>query len=240
MKNGLRYLLAIHIFLAILVIGPSRNGPSSSAIAAQQVVDLALILAVDGSYSVDSTEYLLQMNGLALAFRDREVIAAIKNGPSGRIAVSVVQWSDSKNQIIAIPWTIVSDASSAAGLAARLAKTPRLTASGGTSITTMIKKGAVMLSRLPFFAERKVIDISADGRNNNGGDPRQMRNIVVANGITINGLAIINEVGTLDKYFESHITGGPGNFVIIANDYTAYATAIKRKLILEILGPNLV
>ncbi len=240
MNSWFNSFLAISVFFAILVIGPSRNGPTSSALGAKEVVDLALVLAVDCSYSVDTLEYRLQMEGLAQAFQTPEVIDAIKNGPSGRVAVSVVQWSDSNNQVIAIPWTIISGEKSAAELSRRLAQTPRYTASGGTSITTMIRKAAAMLSRLPFFAERLVIDISADGRNNNGGDPRPVRDIVSASGITINGLAIINEVLTLDKYFESRIIGGPGSFVVVANDYKAYAIAIKRKLILEILGPNLV
>ena len=228
------------VFLAILVTGPARTEFVSPAKGAQDIVDLALVLAVDSSYSVDTTEYRLQMEGLASAFLSSEVIDAIKNGPSGRIAISVVQWSDLKSQVVVIPWTIISGQNSAAELASRILQTPRQTASGGTSITTMIKKGAAMLSNLPFYAERKVIDISADGRNNNGGDPRPVRNLVAASGITINGLAIINEVITLDKYFEIYITGGPGNFVIVANDYSAYAEAIKRKLILEILGPGLV
>ncbi len=229
--------MALSLFFTLLVTGPSNK---SAALGGQDIVDLALVLAVDSSYSVDTVEYRLQMQGLAAAFRNSEVIEAIKNGPSGRIAVSVVQWSDSKSQVVVIPWRIISGQKTAADLSSTLSQTPRQTASGGTSITTMIKKGAAMLSRLPFYAQRKVIDISADGRNNNGGDPRPVRNLVAANGITINGLAIINEVITLDKYFEIYITGGPGNFVIVANDYSAYATAIKRKLILEILGPGLV
>jgi len=235
-----RSFFAGFVFLAILVTGPARTEFTSPAVGAQDIVDLALVLAVDSSYSVDTTEYRLQMEGLASAFLSGEVIDAIKNGPSGRIAISVVQWSDLKSQVVVIPWTIISGDKSATDLSSRISQTPRQTASGGTSITTMIKKGAAMLSNLPFFAERKVIDISADGRNNNGGDPRPVRNLVAASGITINGLAIINEVITLDKYFEIYITGGPGNFVIVANDYSAYAQAIKRKLILEILGPGLV
>ena len=115
-----------------------------------------------------------------------------------------------------------------------------LTASGYGTARLWRLRDPVVPSLLCHSRALLNIDISADGRNNNGGDPRQIRSIVVANGITINGLAIINEVVTLDKYFESHITGGPGNFVIVANDYNAYAVAIKRKLILEILGPSLV
>ena len=235
-----RSFFAGFVFLAILVTGSSKTEFTSTAKGSQDIVDLALVLAVDSSYSVDTTEYRLQMEGLASAFQTREVVDAIKNGPSGRIAVSVVQWSDLKSQVVVIPWTYISGDKSAAELSQRLNQTPRQTASGGTSITTMMKKGAAMLSNLPFYAERKVIDISADGRNNNGGDPRPVRNLVAASGITINGLAIINEVITLDQYFEIYITGGPGNFVIVANDYDDYAQAIKRKLILEILGPGLV
>lgn len=233
-------LLAAFIFSVSILSGLERSGPATPALGASPIVDLALILAVDCSFSVDANEYALQMEGMARAFRDPEVIDAIKNGPSGRIAVSVVQWSDIDNQVVVVPWTIVANSNSAAGLAAHISRSPRLTAFGGTSITSMIKRGARMLTNLPFFAERKVIDIAADGRNNNGGDPRPVRKSVGANGITINGLAIINEVVTLDKYFEIYVTAGPGNFVVVANDYKAYAEAIKRKLIMEILGPGLV
>jgi hypothetical protein len=202
-------------------------------------VDLTLVLAIDCSYSVDTREFALQIEGMAQAFRDPEVIQAIADGPLGRIAVSVVQWSDASHQAIAVPWTVVIGKGDAYGLAERLSTLPRLLADGGTSITAMIKFGARLLEESPVAGQRQVIDIAADGRNNNGGYPKAVRDDVADRGVTINGLAILNEVATLDRYFEQNVIVGPGSFVIVANDYAAYATAIKRKLLREILGPTL-
>ena len=202
-------------------------------------VDLALVLAVDCSYSVDATEFRLQMRGLALAMQSPEVIAAIGQGPVGRIAVTLFQWSDRKSQITVLPWTIISDAASAIKFGAAVAAAPRLTAQGATSISSAMIYAAGLLDNAPVRALRQVIDISADGGNNNGMKPEIARDRIVARGITINGLAIINEVPYLDKYFENHITGGPGTFVTVANEYEVYFEAIRRKLILEILGPVL-
>lgn len=202
-------------------------------------VDLTLVLAIDCSYSVDTREFALQIEGMAQAFRDPEVIKAIADGPLGRIAVSVVQWSDSSHQAIAVPWTVVIGQDDAYGLAQRLSALPRLLADGGTSITAMIRFGARLLESSPVLGQRQVIDIAADGRNNNGGYPKAVRDDVAERGITINGLAILNEVPTLDRYFEQNVIVGPGSFVIVANDYAAYATAIKRKLLREIIGPTL-
>ncbi|MHA1523052.1 MAG: DUF1194 domain-containing protein [Alphaproteobacteria bacterium] len=202
-------------------------------------VDLALVLAVDCSYSVDATEFRLQMQGLAQAIASPQVIAAIGQGPVGRIAVTLFQWSDSKNQITILPWTVISGAASATKFATAVSAAPRMTAEGATSISSALIYAAKLLDSAPVQPLRRVIDVSADGGNNNGMKPEIARNQIVARGITINGLAIINEVPYLDKYFENHITGGPGTFVTVANEYAVYFEAIRRKLILEITGPVL-
>lgn len=226
------------IAATLLVVGILGLHANRATAQSGDAVDLALILAIDCSYSVDRAEYELQLNGMSRAFRRQEIVDAIRNGTHARIAVAVVQWSDLAHQAIVVPWQIVSDEASAARLADAIAVTPRNLAEGGTSITAMMGFGAKMLSALPFKADRYVIDIAADGRNNNGGDPRPMRDVVIARGITINGLAILNEVETLDKYFQLYITGGPANFVEIANNYEAYSVAIFRKLLREIIGPQ--
>jgi hypothetical protein len=231
-KGLLRCLLVV-----ITAIGLSRS--AADRVDAQDgAVDLALVLAIDCSYSVDMAEFHLQITGTAEAFRLPEIHAAIASGTHRRIAVSVVQWSDMEHQQLVVPWTIVSGPSSAEALAQAIETLPRSLAEGGTSIAHALVYGAQLISSLPYPADRLVIDIAADGRNNNGGDPRPVRDAVVAQGMTINGLAILNEVPTLDKYFERYITGGPANFVIVANDYSAYAAAIYRKLLREIIGPR--
>ncbi len=227
------FILLIAAFLCL--IPEARH-----ALRAQgQTVDLKLVLGIDCSYSVDNREFALQIQGLARAFRDPDVIKAIKDGPYGRIAVTVVQWSDARNQRIGVPWTIIAGEGDADEFAQDLATLPRLLADGGTSITAMMRFGAQILRSSPIVGVREVIDIAADGRNNNGGNPIVMRDEVAALGITINGLAILNEVQTLDKYFNRYIIGGPGHFVIVSNDYAAYADAMKKKLLREIIGPAL-
>jgi hypothetical protein len=99
--------------------------------------------------------------------------------------------------------------------------------------------GYQLLRRLPFPARRMAIDIVADGRNNNGGDPRLARDLLGSRGITINGLTILNEVQTLDIYFRANIVGGPGHFVMKANGYEQFDKAILRKLLQEISGPGI-
>jgi len=231
---------ATFLVLSICLLFTALVRGSSERVAAQSgPVDLALVLAIDCSYSVDMAEYALQINGMAEAFRQAEIQAAIASGPNKRIVVAVVQWSDMAHQSLVVPWMEVSDAASAERLAVAIETLPRTLAEGGTSIGHAMRFGAQLLNALPRPADRRVIDIAADGRNNNGGDPRPIRDAVIGQGITVNGLAILNEVPTLDKYFERYITGGPASFVVTANDYSAYSAAIYRKLMREIIGPRL-
>ena len=116
---------------------------------------------------------------------------------------------------------------------------PRYLAEGGTSITGLMRYAAGVLSTAPVTAERLVLDISSDGRNNKGGRPHVVRDQLVHFGITINGLTILNEFPTLNRYFEKFIIGGFGSFVIVANDYDDFRRAIFQKLLREIIGPRL-
>jgi len=204
-------------------------------------VDLALILAVDVSYSVDNSEYRLQMQGLARAFASRDVVALIRRCRFGRIAVMVVEWSGRRSQSIVVPWTIVSDAAAAQRVARAISAAPRRSGRSWpapppakTSISALIDFAVFQLFTSPVTAVRHVIDISADGVNNDGERPRFARKRAIAAGVTINGLTILNDVNNLDVYFRQYIAAGPNNFVIKANDYEAYRTAIKRKLLREV------
>jgi hypothetical protein len=201
-------------------------------------VDLALVLAIDCSFSVDANEFRLQMEGLGRAFMEKEIHEAISKGPTGRIAVMALQWSDENNQMVVVPWTVLSNPDQAEALGHILARMPRRLAEGGTSISTALQFAAEQFSLAP-SAERRVIDISSDGRNNIGPPVNVVRDRVVARGITINALTILNEWPTLDQYFERNVVGGQANFVVPANDYAAYAEAIYRKLIREIVGPGI-
>lgn len=222
------YFPRLALFLIVLAIGPTR------AATAEIAVDLELVLALDCSYSVDDREYALQTLGLAEAFRSAEIIRAIEDGPHGAIAVSLVQWSRAGSARVAIPWAAVDGPGAAGALATKLAAMPRMAAPGSTSISSALHFASGLFHAGPFVGTRRVIDVSADGRNNNGMPLQPVRAQVLAQGITINGLAILNEVPTLNHYFERDVIGGTGAFVIKALDYGDYVDAIQRKLLAEI------
>ncbi len=208
------------------------------AARAQQIaVDVELVLAIDCSYSVDAREFALQMTGLAEAFRHPAVVAAIQAGDRGAIGVAVVQWSGAGTQSTVVPWTLITGAADAAALAARIETAPRMTQEGATSISAMVAYGIGSIEANRLAGARRVIDISADGRNNTGRRIRTVAPLAALSGVTVNGLAILNEVPTLTFYFEKHVISGPDAFVMEANDYEHYAVAILRKLIREIGYP---
>jgi hypothetical protein len=220
------YAIPMFLVLTIWLFTPPTSAQN------MKEVDLALVLAVDCSHSVSSAEFNLQMYGLAQAFASREVIAAIGQKS---IAVMVIQWSGRENQKVAVPWTIVNNSVTAHRIADAISAAPRLSL-GKTSISAAIDFAVNQLARSPVTARRHVIDISGDGVNNDGEHTLPARERAIAAGITINGLTILNDVQNLDNYFREFIVGGPGNFVIVANDYKAYIKAIKRKLLKEIKG----
>ena len=206
----------------------------AAAQAAQQPVDLELVLAVDASSSVSADEFHLQIKGLSDAFRNPGVLAAVQAGGDLGIAVSLMQWSDNRKQIRAVDWTAVYDESTVLALADAIEATPRYLIGGGTAIGGAIQFAVRQFDNNGFDGRRRVIDISGDGRTNQGSRPSDERDRAVALGITINGLAILNEDPTIDTYYFRHVIGGTGAFVVTANDYESYAVAILTKLIREI------
>lgn len=201
-------------------------------------VDLALILAIDCSFSVDKSEYQLQMAGLGAALASPEVHEAIQSGPHQKIAIAVFHWSDAEDQQVIQPWTIVSTAGEAKALGDRMTRMPRNIKLGGTGISSALIFGAALFNLAP-ASTRQVIDLSTDGRNNMGGPAPRARDTVVARGIVINGLAIANEWPTLDSYLENQVVGGQGNFVIKAQSYDDFGAAMLKKLVREITGPGM-
>lgn len=233
-----RALRTIACWLGGLILSFALILPLPAGRAQVHDVDLALILAIDCSFSVDAREFALQMDGIGRAFMRDDVKKAIAQGHRQRIAVAVVQWSDERNQIVTLPWTVVAGAADADALGQLLMNMPRQLAEGGTSISSALAFSAALFATAP-SAERQVIDVSTDGRNNSGPPVSPMRDRLVGEGITINGLTILNEWPTLDSYFENNVAGGVGYFVIPANDYEDYGEAMFRKLLREITGPGI-
>ena len=225
--RALRRRAALGCALAALAFGPA-------AAAERQAVDLELVLAVDVSSSVDDEEYFLQMYGLAQAFRHPDVLAAIRNSGSGGVAVSLVQWSDSRKHAVAVDWTLVRDAASAAAFADGVLTAPRLVVGGQTSIGGAIRFAIRELETNAYEGARRTIDLSGDGRANAGAPPERARRAAVDAGIVVNGLAIRNEEPFVDNYFANSVIAGETAFLVVADDYEDFAAAMIEKLIREI------
>lgn len=211
-------------------------GSYSQDVSAQTQTDLNLVIAFDCSFSVDAREFALQVNGTAEAFLDPQVLEAITSGRHGKISVSVVQWSSAASQVVTVPWTTISGKYDAIELVHAIRSQPRLTADGGTSISAALSYSNELLREAPTLSSRNVIDMAADGTNNTGPYVESARNAVVSDGVTINGLVILNDIRSLALYFESRVIGGAGAFVQVSHSYEDYAEAFRKKLLREIKG----
>jgi len=197
-------------------------------------VDLELVLGVDCSGSVDASEFALQIRGYAAALTHPSVIRAIQSGRIGAIAVTYVQWSGPFIQNQAVGWSVIKDAKSAESFASAMLDARRRIFGGGTSLSGIIDHGRSLFGTGGFEGARRTLDISGDGINNSGRSPSIARDEAVAAGITINGLPILTDFAALDEYFRENVIGGPGAFVIPAENFDSFAAAILNKLIREI------
>jgi hypothetical protein len=224
-------MIRASLFLVAAAAAASCFNPLPSR--AEQV-DLALVLAVDVSGSIDSERFAIQRNGYAAAFDNASVIEAIRNGTHGAIAVTYVEWSGPGHQQQMVGWTLVKDASSAAAFGKAVGKTERLY-SDWTSISGAIDFSVELLRHNGIEAERRVIDISGDGPNNSGRAIDDARNAALAAGITINGLPILATEPQLDVYYRDNVVGGAGAFTIAVENFDTFATGILNKMVKEIV-----
>jgi hypothetical protein len=207
---------------------------TAAPLRGDSAVDVALVLAVDVSLSIDAEEFALQRAGYAAAFRNERVVAAITGGSIGAIAVTYLQWSGVRDQQQLVGWRLITDRLSAARFADELAATGRVVASGSTSLSGAIEAAGRLLRESGYTAERRIIDISGDGSNNSGKLPNFARDEAIIAGITINGLAILKNEPFLDAYYAANVVGGRGAFVMTARDFDDFAEAILAKLIREV------
>jgi hypothetical protein len=207
---------------------------TAAPLPGESAVDLALVLAVDVSLSIDAEEFALQRAGYAAAFRNERVVAAITGGSIGAIAVTYLQWSGARDQQQVVGWRLITDRRSAARFADELAATGRVVAGGSTSLSGAIEAAGRLLRESGYTTERRIIDISGDGSNNSGKLPHFARDEAITGGITINGLAILKNEPFLDAYYATNVVGGRGAFVMTARDFDDFAEAILAKLIREV------
>jgi len=201
---------------------------------AQSEVSLALILAVDASGSVSNDRFELQKQGYASAFRNLQVVNAIRSLDTQSIAVTMMQWTGPSLHVVVVDWTLIKGEATANAFATAIAAAPRQLFGGGTSISGAIDYARLLLAQSPFRGARRVIDISGDGANNRGRPVTQARDEAVHDGVGINGLPILTLEPDLDRYYYDNVIGGPGAFMIPAANYDAFADAIQKKLINEI------
>ena len=201
-----------------------------------QEVDLELVLLADASGSITQAEIDFQRESTATAITDPAVIEAIQNTPTGSIAVTYVEWA--ANQATVVDWTIIDSPESARAFAAALLGPPRL-ATGRNAIGDALLEGKRLIETNDIPSLRQVIDFSGDSTGNfSGASIEESRAEVLAAGIVINGLPILDEGpdDPLLQEYQERIIGGPGAFAIPALGRQDFVTALRRKLILEIAG----
>ena len=234
----MRSALAAAAVLPLLAFGGSARA---------QNTDLLLVLAADVSRSIDEGEFELQRKGYAAALADPRVLAAIRGGTNSTIAVCFVEWSGAGEQMVVADWTVLHDDEDAGGLAAAILAAPRSFV-GRTSISGAIDFAMARFVAATQHSNRRVIDISGDGTNNSGRPVTEARDQALAEGVTINGLAIVNDKpnpgyafhtqppGGLPEWYRQNVIGGPGAFLHIVEDFRSFADAMTNKLVSEIVA----
>jgi Protein of unknown function (DUF1194) len=233
---------AVRTFLVVGLIAIAGWTPSRAA----ERVDLLLVLTADVSGSMDESKFDLQRSGYAAAFSNPRVIEAVRSGPSGRIAVAFVEWSGILQQKIVLDWTVISNDETARQFGDHILEAPRAFDRNGTSISAGIDFAMAQLDRAPYDTRLRVIDVSGDGDNNSGRDVTAARDEAIAKGVTINGLVILTETptpwnsrhtnppGGLANYYRNDVIGGPGAFVMVAENSDSFGVVLVKKLIAEI------
>jgi Protein of unknown function (DUF1194) len=218
---------------------------SLTGVARAAGVDLAVVLAADVSRSIDDGEFELQRKGYAAALTDPRVLKAIRASPNHSIVVCFIEWSGAEDQKIVLPWTEIRDEEDGGGAAATILQAPR-SFTGRTSISAAIDFAMAYFTKAKYPLTRRIIDISGDGTSNSGRPITDARDQALAAGVTINGLAIINDQpnlgysshthppGGLPDYYRQNVVGGPNSFLIVVKDFASFADAMANKLAKEI------
>jgi hypothetical protein len=229
-------LAVVTVTLLALVL-PTRQAWAREAATE---VDLALVLAVDVSLSMDPEEQRIQREGYVSAFRSEAVQSAIRQGLIGRIAVTYVEWAGVGSRYVVVPWTVIGTAAEAEGFADQLTRA-RPKRAIWTSISAALDFSVDLLRVAGVEPTRRVIDMSGDGPNNQGREITQARADAVAAGIVINGLPLMISAPTgpydipdLDLYYRDCVIGGPGAFMVPVREVAEFATAIRTKIVREV------
>jgi len=198
--------------------------------------DLALVLAVDVSSSIDADRFALQREGIAAGPESRDVLAAIADGPHQTIELAIIEWSE--EQRVLVEWTVIRGQPELERIRKLLQTAPRPQVGFKTDTGGAMNKAIALFDAAPLAADRKVVDVSGDGEQNEGRlRAEQVRDAAVAQGITVNGLPITSgEEPEVDRWYKMHVIGGDGAFLVVANGHGNFSDAMRQKLALEIAG----
>jgi Ca-activated chloride channel family protein len=217
----------------LLVAGLLAGGAPTQAPTKATACGLELVLAMDVSRSVVKSEFELQMNGLAMAFRDPEVAEAI-TWITGGVMATVTQWSGPEAQAQPVPWTHLTDAAGAAAFAAAIENQERIFFASYTAIGEALFHANSLSATNPRRCKHRVIDVSGDGASNRGRPARAMAEALAASGVTVNGLVILGAWPDPAEFYLRNVVRGNGAFMETAANFADYANAIKRKLLREL------
>ena len=205
--------------------------------AGSRACELALVIALDVSRSVDKFEYVLMRNGIGQAFLDNEITDLIAWMPGG-MKVTVTQWGGTGQQRQAINWRHLGNPESVVGFVEDLIEINRGFWQADTSVSEALLHAEMMFRQLEYPCRRQVIDVSGDGVSNAGPEVNPVSNAIAKKGFTINGLVVSGARSDPVAYYLSEVIRGPLSFVEVTDGYDDYDRAMKRKLLRE-LAPNL-
>lgn len=200
--------------------------------AAARDCQLALLLAIDVSGSVDDAEYQLQTEGTAAALRDPEIAAALIQG---QVALAIMQWSSTGMQKMVQPWQQIDSAERLAAVAEAAAIEARAFGKADTAVGEAISFAVKQFDDVP-DCPRRVIDISGDGVQNSGASLSDARASAIAAGISINAIAIEGIGVAISEFYRRQVIT-KGGFVVTAAMHTDYPRAIRLKILREIARP---
>jgi hypothetical protein len=239
-----RLALCVAIVFAFAAPQARRAGTAGAPVA----VDAAIVLAADVSRSIDDGEFALERRGYADAIQSQQLLDAISTGPHGAIALAYVEWAGEGEEKVVVDWAVIRDDAGARAFAAALTAAPRSFV-GRTAIGAAIDYSFALFAESAFETDRRVLDVSGDGTNNQGRPATEARDAAVGAGAVINGLSIFNRKaaamggylalhtnppGGIANYYRDNVIGGPGAFVVPIDDFKSFGEAMVRKLINEI------
>lgn len=209
--------------------------PALAATDAPPSVDVALMLAVDASASIDRGLLDFQLRGHAAAFRHKAVEEAISRSGGNGIAVMLAQFAGPETLTALVPWRLLKSGKDCEDFAATIDAAPGVFMGGSTALGSAVVQAVALLDAAPYRTDKRTLDIVSNGFSNSGIDPRSARGYAAGANVTVNGLAILNEYEWLETYFAENVIAGRGSFVRTADDLNSFAGVLLGKLVTEMV-----